>query len=271
MRRARNSSIVLLLAIPVPTQDPGLGELTRQLADREAGVRKRAAEAIGKLGANALPAAPALAVALADKESAVADACASALGAIGKKAIPTIRKALPDRDRQQHAVKAVGALGADGAEFVPELLKLLRQEDFQLREPISKAVVAIGAPAVPHLIKALKERGLCADAASLLGDLRAVAKPAMPDLMTLAENRTELAAARSNALNALNALGADAAAVVPRILKLARGEKESSVRVNALRAVAAIGVKDPSDKQVLDLLAKDPDPEVAKAARDAIK
>src|SRR5690242_16680512 len=62
--------------------------LVQQLRDGDAGNRAKAAEALGKLGANAASAVPALVEALADTEIPVQVSARLALGRVGKSAVP---------------------------------------------------------------------------------------------------------------------------------------------------------------------------------------
>lgn len=182
-----------------------------------------------------------------------------------------MRKALNERERSVGAAFALAGLASDGAELIPDLLKALRRESLELMQAAEKAVPAVGVTAIPHLVKALKDRALSSTAADLLRSLRAVARPALADLLALADNRSELPSTRSSAINALSAVGADAAPAVGRLIAIACGEKESSVRVNALRAVHAIGVQNAADQDALTRLVDDPDASVAAAARDILK
>jgi HEAT repeat protein len=258
-----------LVPIAWPLQGSSLADLQRKLRDPKPEQRRAAAEAIARLGAEALPAAAALATALADKDPSVGEAAGHALGAIGKGAVPTIRKALADHERELHAFTAAGALGANGAELVPDMLKALRREAAIGFEQVTKAAVAIGEPAVPHLIKALKDRALSSHAVNTLAGMGRAARAAMPDVMQLAEDKSQLVGVRGSAASAVGSIGMEAAApYVGRLLALARADKEQSVRINSLRTLLAVGVTDPADKDTLAAIANDPDASVAKAARD---
>jgi HEAT repeats len=76
-----------------------LGSQTKLLTAPDAAERRRAATALGKLGAAASPAVPALVEALADDNAAVRQAAARALGEIGPEAsaaAPALTRALGD-------------------------------------------------------------------------------------------------------------------------------------------------------------------------------
>jgi hypothetical protein len=78
-----------------------VGKQTEQLTANDAAVRRRAASALGELGAAASPAVPALVEALSDEDATVRRAAAQALGAIGPEAsaaTPALTGALEDPD-----------------------------------------------------------------------------------------------------------------------------------------------------------------------------
>jgi HEAT repeat protein len=82
--------------------EPAVPGLIDALHDSDAGVRKAAANALGKVDPDVKLAVPALTDALKDKVSPVRQAAAGALGLIGpdaKEAIPSLRDAQKDSDR----------------------------------------------------------------------------------------------------------------------------------------------------------------------------
>ena len=82
--------------------EPAVPALIDALRDTDAGVRKAAANALGKVDPDVKLAVPALTDALKDKVPPVRQAAASALGLIGpdaKDAIPTLRETQKDSDR----------------------------------------------------------------------------------------------------------------------------------------------------------------------------
>lgn len=82
--------------------EPAVPALIDALHDSDAGVRKAAAEALGKVDPDVKVAVPALISALKDKAPPVRQATASALGQIGpdaKDAVPALRETQQDSDR----------------------------------------------------------------------------------------------------------------------------------------------------------------------------
>jgi HEAT repeat protein len=82
--------------------EPAVPALIDALHDSDAGVRKAAANSLGKVDPDVKVAVPPLTDALKDKASPVRQAAAGALGLIGpdaKEAIPALRDAQKDSDR----------------------------------------------------------------------------------------------------------------------------------------------------------------------------
>jgi HEAT repeat protein len=262
---------LVVLCAAVAAQD--LSALGKRLKDADPAARKAAAGEIADLGAKAAKLAPDLAGVLADKDPAVAEAAGRALGKVGKPAIKWIRDPLRDRSSRIGALLAVEALGADGAELVPDILAALTKfEDKESSDAANKAVRAIGAPAVPFLQKGTKVRVCSPYAAEMLGELGALAAPAVPELMALAANRTELLYARGKAADAIGRIGKPARAQAPKLLAIALDPKEdNSVREHALNAIAWTGSDDPQVADGVTLLLSDKEPRIAASAKSVLQ
>jgi hypothetical protein len=131
-------------------------ELLKALEDSDEYVRRKAAEALAKIGSET--AIPGLLKALEDSDKYVRRKAVEALGNIGSEtAIPGLLKALEDSDRYVRA-KAVEALGNIGSETaIPGLLKALEDSDRYVRENAAFALAEIGTEtAMTELIKCLK-------------------------------------------------------------------------------------------------------------------
>jgi HEAT repeat protein len=174
-----------------------VGWLRRALANKQAGVRATAVQALGKLGKPALPllnriiastrdadeevryeacraltrfgppaaaAVPALEqVLLKDSKAAVRLSAARALGTVATtetSAALTLSKALGDKDKRIRDVSA-GALanmGAGAAPALPALLKSINDPSHHTRGPSAVALGAIGdSKAIPLLVKRLTD------------------------------------------------------------------------------------------------------------------
>ncbi|GAX41682.1 hypothetical protein NIES4075_26790 [Tolypothrix sp. NIES-4075] len=164
--------------------------------DKEADVRKDAAEALGRIGEKAASAVPALIQALKnDKEANVRLFAASGLRGIGKEAasaVPALAEALKsdkEPDVRSIAVEALGRIGEKAASAVPTLTEALKNDnEADLHSSAAEALGRIGekaASAVPTLTEALKNdkeadvRLSAADALGSIGEKAASAVPAL--------------------------------------------------------------------------------------------
>lgn len=97
------------------------------LADHDAGLRKAAAEALGRIGPQAAEAVPALTAAVRDREWAVREAAVVALGLIGSKArraADALGKALRDEHLKVRVAGlwAIGRVRPPASDILPALL-----------------------------------------------------------------------------------------------------------------------------------------------------
>ena len=150
------------------------------------------------------------------------------------KSLAQWREDLRSRDpaRQKPAIMAVQALGPLAAEAVPDLLtvnisNLYRDRNFQAK--FKDTIVAIGKPAVPHLIAAL------ADPVDV--------KPGSANSVKV-----------TNALSALVALGLNANDAIPRLIELAN-HPEPAVRSSTIFTLELLGpLAKPATKPLLAAL-----------------
>jgi HEAT repeat protein len=151
---------------------PFLGET---LKDENKDVRRRAAEALGKIGQGAEEAAPALIQsALKDKDKDVRKNAAYALGLTGPKAekailrsvVTALIQALKDKneDVRRGATWALGEIGPKAEEAAPALIQsALKDKNPSVRYNAAEALGKIGQgaeKAVPVFIKALKDKNV---------------------------------------------------------------------------------------------------------------
>lgn len=92
-----------------------------------------------------------------DSDSAVRSATAVAIARVAdsQQAVPWLRTALadePDPSVRMVLVVRLGRIGPSAAAALEELRQALRTEDPQLQRAVIDAMIAIGKPAVPHLI-----------------------------------------------------------------------------------------------------------------------
>lgn len=194
---------------------PSLKELRAQLKDKEAGTRRQAARALGKMKSKAAPAVPDLLQALVDHDPYVRNEAAYSLGYIGPKAaaaIPIFLKILQDKKQIAlwgAATWSLGQMGPQGKAALPVLDKNLSSRHFLSR--------AESAGALANLEKSLPE------ALSILK--RALTSP----------SRTR----RLMAAYGFGAMGPRAAKALPE-LKAALFEKDDEVRVQVIQSIGKI-------------------------------
>ena len=119
----------------------------RALKDRDKGVRKAAAEALGKIG-NKRAVEP-LIQAFEDIDWAVREAAVEALYKIGKSAIGLLNRALKDKNElvRLSAAEALGKIGGNKA--VRALTRALKDEDMYVRQAAAEAVGILRSKAAP--------------------------------------------------------------------------------------------------------------------------
>lgn len=183
--------------------------------EREADVHATIADALGLLGPNALPAAPALVRLLGDEHEIVRARAATALGGIGTASplvVPALIRALgdPDHDVRASAAAALGQVGPAAAEAVPSLAGLTKTD-------------RIGF--------------VWLQATRALGRIHANPEVALPALAS--ELNSDWSTLREEALMAIARFGTAAASAAPAIRRATR-DSTLEVRVSAARALAAI-------------------------------
>ncbi len=175
-------------------EDVDLKEAVRLLGSDRSAWRERAARDLGKMGADAATAAPALVKALRDDEHSVREAAADALGLVGVKddsVLRALERTLKDPwpSAQIAAAASLGRLDPAGKSGLPVLLGYLRGsgKDPRAREAALRGLVPYGAraaEAVPTITGVLKE-GSALEKGSALNALGAIGPKALPALPTI--------------------------------------------------------------------------------------
>ncbi len=178
------------------------------LTSKDAGVRRSAAFALGKMGNGALPAVPQLVDRLQDPDAGVRDASAAAIGdvclslrsearprVLAQEVQDAVQKSLtsdPDPRVQRSAAYAVGAFGPTAAPAVDALKAALEHKDPAVRQNAAWALGQIGPKggegAAAALCAALGDRDplVRRDAAAALGSVgRPVALASVAPLLDL--------------------------------------------------------------------------------------
>lgn len=291
------------------TQPQSVEHWTDQLAAFDFRDRWYAGYMLGTLGPSAAPALPALHNVLQKKSEHeyVRGMAAWAIGRIGPAArseIPLLSETMHSRGHlavRRASVESLGNFGAAAKPVVPELVKLLSDDDPTTRvntalalwkidrhakaapalmemlrygvppEPYLAAVAMAqmgsdAATVAPALIAALHSRdGDVRRAASRsLGQLGRTALPAIEKAKTLDNPDPE---ARRLAVESLGMMGA--AAVAP--LTVALNDNSAAVRRAAARALGSLGGAARPALSVLETAASDPAEEVRSAAAKALR
>jgi HEAT repeat protein len=221
-----------LVRIDPAHQQAGVNSLVASLKDERKEVRRAAAEALGRLGAEAKPTLPALVEALKDADADVRWMAADALGQIGaeaKTAVPALVEALKDPAVRSIAIDALGGIGADAKDAAGPLAELLKNENIHLRRTTAMALARIGGPAarpaVPVFVEMLRgDARLRWDALLFLSSMGKEAKEAIPVLNELVKGGDGIAC---YALVA--AAGSEATAAIPLLINnISGGEWDSS-------------------------------------------
>jgi HEAT repeat protein len=126
---------------------------------------------------------------------------------------------------------------------IPSLIKLLHDPDYSVRLAAVEALDEFGpaaAPAVPDLIEILSEDSdLPGSAMTTLLDIGPAAAPAVPALIKVLDDDDY--GYRGLAAQALGSIGPDAKTALPKLEELLSGDSNSSVRVSAGEALGNIG------------------------------
>ncbi|MFO0916745.1 MAG: HEAT repeat domain-containing protein [Planctomycetaceae bacterium] len=141
--------------------------------------------ALVDIGPSAQSAVPALIMALDDTKGAVTVAAAGALGRIGKAAVPELVKKLKEPQFQQLVATVLAEIGPDAAEAAPGLLELAKSGGPETRREAILALAQIGPAAkqtAPELIKLLNDESFPFRGAVAFALGKMEAKEAIPAL-----------------------------------------------------------------------------------------
>ncbi len=161
-------------------------------------IRARTARALGELGPAAKPLAPALARLLDDRNDAVRAEAVTALGRIGEpvpEAMAKLTRALDDDDNWVTALaaEALGKMGGHGPSSAAALARALRHPTPVVRANAAEALGRLGHAAAPAL-PALVEACADADAAVREAAVRALGRARRPTPPVLGALRKAVAA-----------------------------------------------------------------------------
>lgn len=255
-----------------------LEELTKDVASNDKEVCLRAIDELGKLGAEAKSAVPALVKALANEDKLVCWHAARTLGSIGpdaKAAAPALVKALNDEcpEVRAYAAFALGKAGNDSEDVVdalidkafdesalvrrtclgalrsldppvektlPHVLKILEEADPAIVMPALHSVAEQGKEAVPRLCKVLKHKKGCYWACLVLAEIGPDAKDAVPHLSDVLKHADP--DVRLQTLVTLGEIGPASKSLIPGIVEAFEKDEFDGVRYAAAFALGKIGI-----------------------------
>ncbi|MEQ1859261.1 MAG: HEAT repeat domain-containing protein [Chthoniobacteraceae bacterium] len=231
---------------------PNPVQLAAQLESTDVAARRNATHELGKLGAKAVPALPALIKALDDADRQVWMNAVGAIAAIGPEARDAIPALIAEFDsknasrqrgyyRDQVIVRMGYALTRIGPAAIPPLIEGLRSQDTMLRSGAARALGGMGAAAneaIPALIENLGhgDPGVKQEVVDALGAIGAAAKPKLVEALAWNEPGQ-----RSTAALALGAMGRTAQDAAAPMLARLKAESDATVRVSLLTALPRVG------------------------------
>jgi HEAT repeat protein len=260
---------------------PRVPQLVAALKSKDATTRRKAANTLGLVGADAKTAVPALVESLKDPDPQVRGTAARALAAIGPPAVPALLKAAessPDRSVCSLAYLALGESRPADAEALRALVAALKDPEKEVRAAAAFALARLGDGAVAPLRQALRTKD--ASAALALGQIgQPAVNAAIPDLVAaMNDDDKELRIAVHHALVkigppavpalaaalaradlrgwysitvALGKIGPDARPAAVPALNAGLSHEEKGVRILAANALAKIDPDNPDIKPVL--------------------
>jgi RNA polymerase sigma factor (sigma-70 family) len=170
-----------------------------QMKDGDPAYRIEAVKALGALAQQQKSLMLPLVAALKEKEKKVGDAASQALGNLGAEAVPALLEVAKDKTAlapRIRALQAMCSIGPDAKAAVPLLIDWVKEEDARVRSEVILALGNIGPgakAAVPVLIEALKDQDVDIRdrAVGALGAIGPEAKSAIPALVDEMGRRLE--------------------------------------------------------------------------------
>jgi HEAT repeat protein len=145
--------LVWALAMIGPDARDKADVVAKLLADPSPDIRRRAAHCLGRIDPPPDLVVPGLVKLLGDHYD-VRPAASEALGRIGAPAVPALVKALTSREKDvpAEAMRALGAIGPDAKDAVPGLVALMKADSW-VTGHVTECLVKIGPPALPALVE----------------------------------------------------------------------------------------------------------------------
>lgn len=215
----------------VPDDAAALKALIDALDDPEPKVRSAAMSRLPN-GPCSAPAVPKLLQRLSHPDRETRDAAASKLAMIGTDVMPELFRLIRSGDSRtrQAAINAIGNMDVEAGAAIPDLVKLLHDQDVEVRRNAAWALYRVGPqdPAIlPTLVEAY-QNDKDPETHDRLGDclmkFGAQAKAALPTLVEDLRRAIERDDQNSiGSIRILGAMGADAKPAVPLLIRALRG------------------------------------------------
>lgn len=245
---------------------PAIPALLELLRSRSHGILAHAVETLGNIGPEAETAIPALVELLRNKDLDlpqkewhrsgypcpllhVRHNIATALAKIGPAAIPTLLATIREKNRdamvEPYAVSALGNMGPKARVAIPDLIKMLNDDNSKYLSTVVNALEQIHAEpelVVPALAKTLKNncrstRHFAAKALKTFGPKASSAVPELIESLKDTDSTVQYAVAE-----ALGEIGQAAKPAIPVLVELIKNEDtDSDVSVHAATALGKIG------------------------------
>lgn len=223
-------------------------EIINALYDEEDRVISIAISALGRIGPGAVAAVPDLMQIFQEKNKWYSCDAAYALGSIGEGAFESIPVLIAEIETNgkclKKAAEVLGQFGEAAAPAVSSLIKLLNNENDEIRELTVRALGNIGEPAseaIPSLIKRLddKNKKVWCGAVVALSKIGKIPAETAPTLATLLDQGYCMGAL----IDTLELMGPDAALAVPALIKILDHEYMWISAVKALGAIGSAGIE----------------------------
>jgi HEAT repeat protein len=214
-------------------------KMQQGLADNDASVRACAAKWAGLLTPVSADLIPPLRGALQDNDDEVRMEAAWALALMeptSNEAVPEIQRLLQDKNPlvKATAMDALGEFGATAASATQELIDIMSRGD-SFFDFASRALIGIGAPAVPQLAHVASDGGQPANelAITCLKQMGTAAIDAVPTLLSVVKDNSKIPQLRAEAVEAILIVDPANIEVVNLVMAERRTFESTSVVRNA--------------------------------------
>jgi len=270
MRRTVYGILIATFAIAtVAVAADEVGEAIRLLKSKDTGQIIAGAQRVRALGPRAKKAAPLLVKHTGHKVRSVRQESRKALVSLGSVAAKRMLKTLKSSknvDQRIALATAIAQIGRDMAKHSEALVKLLDDDNEEVRTTLAEALSKMSPDSQPALIRALGAKSPeVRDAAALaLGKLGVAAIGPLKEAL-----QSKNAVERAGAASALGRIGPKAS-TASRAIDALRKDEDATVRVAAVEAIGRIGGNTAHFVPALIKMFEDPDADVRWAAATAV-